>query len=51
MFVCGGTQGLATCWCSALPPVLAVPDAAAKCLCPTCLAKEIEERTRRAASG
>ncbi|MDQ6620010.1 MAG: cysteine-rich CWC family protein [Pseudomonadota bacterium] len=43
-FVCGGTQGLAHCWCAELSPILPVPAATARCLCPTCLAAVIRER-------
>jgi hypothetical protein len=42
----------ATCWCFALPHVMAVPAAAAaaenadnaRCLCPTCLHQQLEEK-------
>lgn len=37
-FRCGMNAGQEPCWCAALPPLLAVPEAgAARCYCPSCL--------------
>jgi len=42
-FTCGMQAGLTECWCSALPPLLALPaTAAAGCYCPECLARLVE---------
>ncbi|MFT5035692.1 MAG: hypothetical protein ACI87L_001538 [Litorivivens sp.] len=51
-FRCGMVSADATCWCFALPHVMAVPAAAAaaenadnaRCLCPTCLHQQLEEK-------
>jgi cysteine-rich CWC protein len=36
-FTCGMLAGLSACWCAALPPATAIPDAAVGCYCPDCL--------------
>lgn len=43
-FNCGMNAGEATCWCTAYPPLLAVPadEAVGRCYCPACLKKQIE---------
>jgi hypothetical protein len=40
----------APCWCTRLPPVVALPPAgeAAGCWCPACLEQHIAQRTARA---
>jgi hypothetical protein len=51
-FRCGMVGADATCWCYALPHVLAVPTASsaaengynASCLCPACLDQKLEEK-------
>ncbi|WP_106755659.1 cysteine-rich CWC family protein [Massilia glaciei] len=45
--------GDAPCWCTALPPVVAVPgaNAGAGCWCPACLRQHIESARRDAAEG
>ncbi|MES3023138.1 MAG: cysteine-rich CWC family protein [Pseudomonadota bacterium] len=34
--------GAEPCWCTALPPVVALPGAGASCWCPACLKQHIE---------
>lgn len=36
-FTCGMQAGLPACWCAAMPPLTAIPDAAIGCYCPDCL--------------
>ncbi|CAI08580.1 cysteine-rich CWC family protein [Aromatoleum aromaticum] len=36
-FTCGMEAGSPTCWCAALPPMEAIPDAGTGCYCPNCL--------------
>jgi hypothetical protein len=44
-FGCAMADGLdAPCWCTQLPPVVAVPEASAGCWCPTCLAQHVAEQ-------
>jgi len=50
-FVCGMTAGEAKCWCSAFPPVFAVPvegEESAGCYCPACLEALVAERLGKA---
>ncbi len=48
-FTCGMNAGQPTCWCTAFPPLLAVPagEAAGSCYCPDCLRKCIESMQAR----
>jgi hypothetical protein len=45
-FVCGIEQDVCPCWCAALPAVAPVPDpcAEARCLCPSCLERQLRSR-------
>jgi len=41
---CGRAPGQDRCWCAELPRIMPVPDPAAGCYCPECLAREIQRR-------
>ncbi|MBV8879260.1 MAG: cysteine-rich CWC family protein [Planctomycetaceae bacterium] len=42
--VCGLAPGKEHCWCADLPRIMPLPDPAAGCYCPDCLAREIRRR-------
>ena len=41
-FQCGTTENDGSCWCSALPNIVPMPEVG-DCLCPTCLKLRIRE--------
>ncbi len=48
-FSCGMEAGVETCWCTAYPAGVVVPDAAVGgCYCPACLAELIDQQRAQA---
>mgnify|MGYP005863383097 CR=1 FL=1 len=51
-FECGAKTGKGTCWCVEYPLVMPVPsNGEARCLCPDCLEKAVQEKLTQASTG